>query len=336
MDREILRAFGIPGISFPDLGREFGLSGFEQWQNQGEQEQNEAKGPPPTSKRLLGSLKEAAVTAYDMEEESNRECMICLDEMHIGKVALKLPCGHIFDKDCVMEWLEKHCTCPTCRFEMETDDATYEVDRRKRMKTRMPRIRRIDLDTSPLTGLRKMAREQQISLAGCLEKADVIRRIVDSGKVSIVKSTIPEYKRSVLQNLSVKELRMLLQSLEMDSEGCLTKQDLVARLDQSKRITVVEDMENLGDQARQQPQAAPTPVPPATSVAANTEAAAAAAAATSSGPSSNSWTPPPVGVHHSSYSRASPMEVGELSVGELKRQVVAGSEAWRWRLILCT
>lgn len=59
----------------------------------------------------------------------------------LGSKVLKLPCGHIFHRACVSSWLERHCTCPTCRFEVETEDVRYEADRRKRMKTRRLRFR---------------------------------------------------------------------------------------------------------------------------------------------------------------------------------------------------
>jgi len=31
-----------------------------------------------------------------------------------------------------MDWLERHCTCPVYRFELETEDARYETERKKR------------------------------------------------------------------------------------------------------------------------------------------------------------------------------------------------------------
>lgn len=45
------------------------------------------------------------------------ECVICLNNIHIGKKKLK--CGHTFHKKCIKTWLKDENTCPICRKEIK-------------------------------------------------------------------------------------------------------------------------------------------------------------------------------------------------------------------------
>ena len=88
-------------------------------------------GPPPVSKRVLAELPD--ITA----EGSSLLCGICGEDA----CETRLPCGHPFHKgSCVELWLNRHCTCPVCRYELPTDDESYEPGRIERMA-----IRKIDL-----------------------------------------------------------------------------------------------------------------------------------------------------------------------------------------------
>lgn len=96
---------------------------------------------PPASRKVLSNLPLVTVTADDLLEASNKECTVCLDEQKLGSLACKLPCGHLFHKECVKDWLCRHCICPVCRLELETDDINFEMTRLKRMESRKIRIR---------------------------------------------------------------------------------------------------------------------------------------------------------------------------------------------------
>ena len=45
------------------------------------------------------------------------ECPICLDKLTGNKA--KLPCGHYFHTNCILDWInKKHMTCPVCRIKL--------------------------------------------------------------------------------------------------------------------------------------------------------------------------------------------------------------------------
>ena len=89
----------------------------------------------------------------------------------------------------VSEWLKKNCTCPVCRFEIETDDREYEKGRKERMRSRKARYRLRELQAKSIRELRIILAELRISVEGCVEKRDLINRLVESSKVEIIQSS---------------------------------------------------------------------------------------------------------------------------------------------------
>merc|ERR1711988_1867421 len=50
-------------------------------------------------------------------ENSDNVCIICREEM-VANQTKKLPCGHIFHKNCLQSWFQRQQTCPTCRLDV--------------------------------------------------------------------------------------------------------------------------------------------------------------------------------------------------------------------------
>jgi len=70
--------------------------------------------------------------AEEQEEEEketdkkNRDCAICKCGFQKGDLLKELPCTHRYHKDCIMPWITRRNTCPTCRHRLPTDNAMYE------------------------------------------------------------------------------------------------------------------------------------------------------------------------------------------------------------------
>lgn len=63
-----------------------------------------------------GTATKAATRLLDSLTKST--CDICIMDYEIGDVVASsrnTDCGHIFHKDCILEWLQKKQTCPCCR-----------------------------------------------------------------------------------------------------------------------------------------------------------------------------------------------------------------------------
>lgn len=58
----------------------------------------------------------------DFVDEPNcgekKSCAICLTDLESERV-LKLPCEHVFHKECLVGWLKRSTVCPLCRTDIE-------------------------------------------------------------------------------------------------------------------------------------------------------------------------------------------------------------------------
>lgn len=85
-------------------------------------------GNPPAAKNAVDQLHKGCIS---QEHTDNKmDCAICKEEFVMGSEFIEMPCKHIFDKECILQWLAIHNSCPVCRFELTTDNADYEANRR--------------------------------------------------------------------------------------------------------------------------------------------------------------------------------------------------------------
>ncbi|KAG2388785.1 hypothetical protein C9374_000224 [Naegleria lovaniensis] len=70
-------------------------------------------GTPPATETTISSLKTRKATAADC-----KDCAVCQDQIKEEEDVTELPCGHIYHKDCVVPWLQRHANCPICRSEI--------------------------------------------------------------------------------------------------------------------------------------------------------------------------------------------------------------------------
>ena len=58
------------------------------------------------------------ISYSDIEQNLNEKtCCICLTDYNDNKELCKLPCNHIYHKECIYKWAKKKNICPLCRVE---------------------------------------------------------------------------------------------------------------------------------------------------------------------------------------------------------------------------
>ena len=50
-----------------------------------------------------------------------KDCQVCFEKFVDDDKILKLPCKHLYHKDCIEPWFRTHNTCPVCRQEMPSE-----------------------------------------------------------------------------------------------------------------------------------------------------------------------------------------------------------------------
>ena len=51
---------------------------------------------------------------FDIDKSHFFQCGICMDSFYDEEMVKKLPCGHIYHKDCLSQWMQTKNKCPFC------------------------------------------------------------------------------------------------------------------------------------------------------------------------------------------------------------------------------
>ena len=66
---------------------------------------------------------------YETGKYEETKCSILQVPFEDGDEIAQLPCGHIFDKDSIIQWLEEESNkCPVCRYEMDSKEEKITPD----------------------------------------------------------------------------------------------------------------------------------------------------------------------------------------------------------------
>jgi hypothetical protein len=173
---------------------------------------------PPTAADALRSIPTIKVSARDLQESN--ECVICLEKLTEGEEALRVPCGHVFHDACIRSWLGNSNQCPTCRYELPTADADFEVGRRERMAKRRLRFTVEDLSARSVRELRYLTQHLNVSITGCLEKYELVDAIVLSGRVEVIPSSVEEREDETFNTEPHVEQPPIAHNCHVNSSTC--------------------------------------------------------------------------------------------------------------------
>jgi len=219
---------------------------------------------PPACQDAIDGLASIRITAEDLEDENNKSCCICFGDHNLDDEVARLPCGHLFHRACVAEWLLKHCTCPFCRWELETDDANFEEGRVERMKSRRIRMKPYELDRMSISELQDLAlnASDDGDSASSLEKAtrsELINKIKQSKMVDII-APLDKVQKSIehdspktmynideLRSLDIEQLQLILREREIKSNvECTEETDNDDTNEKDRIIQLLVNSENVG------------------------------------------------------------------------------------------
>ncbi|KAK9130631.1 hypothetical protein Sjap_011118 [Stephania japonica] len=113
-----------------NIGDYIDTSGLEQLLEQLAASVLPHRGAPPASASFVDSLPCVVVTEEHVKD--NLICAVCKDPLSVGVIVKRLPCTHLYHPPCILPWLNARNSCPLCRYELPTDNKSYEARKRNR------------------------------------------------------------------------------------------------------------------------------------------------------------------------------------------------------------
>jgi E3 ubiquitin-protein ligase RNF115/126 len=88
-------------------------------------------GNPPARKSTVEALEriecnEDNIKFLRKDSGCDNSCSVCKDEFEVNQKAIYLPCKHLYHESCILPWLKDRNSCPTCRFELPSEDPEYD------------------------------------------------------------------------------------------------------------------------------------------------------------------------------------------------------------------
>lgn len=83
----------------------------------------------PKYKEVVPDLSELKNIKFVAKEHEYTSCPISMGEFKDGDTIIQLPCGHIFDKNSIIEWVTKEkANCPVCRYKLKSTEVLSEPE----------------------------------------------------------------------------------------------------------------------------------------------------------------------------------------------------------------
>ena len=86
--------------------------------------------PPPRKPAVYDEALDCVLPVKVDASDEELVCPISAEVLKEGEWAARMPCGHYFGHGDLLEWLRVNNSCPVCRYELPTNDASYNRDRR--------------------------------------------------------------------------------------------------------------------------------------------------------------------------------------------------------------